>query len=144
MFSKPAKTASRPAVGPATGANRIPFSLIGADVTIQGDVAASVDLHVDGRVNGNIACAALVQGPESHIHGAITARSARIAGHVEGSIAADELIVEASARITGDIVYQSISIAPGAEVAGQFSHRGGEAHADLRLVSNEGATVGQS
>jgi cytoskeletal protein CcmA (bactofilin family) len=82
-----------------------------------------------------------VQGPDSRIEGAITAKSARIAGHVEGSIDADELIVEASARITGDVVYETISIAPGAQVAGQFTHKG-SAGADLKLVTSEGAPVG--
>lgn len=139
-FSKPAKPSPRALIGPATGARQIPFSLIGADVVIRGDMEASVDLHVDGWVEGNIICAALAQGPDSRIAGAITARSARIAGHVEGSIDAEELVIEASARITGDVSYATISIAPGAEVAGQFTHRGA-ATADLRLVSSEGASV---
>ncbi|MET0363703.1 MAG: polymer-forming cytoskeletal protein [Sphingobium sp.] len=141
MFSKPDKTPQRPVPGPATGARQIPFSLIGADVTIRGDVEASVDLHVDGRVEGNIACAALVQGPDSHVVGNIVANSARIAGHVEGGIAADELIVEPTARITGDVVYATISIAAGAQIAGQFTHKSG-AGGDLKLVTSEGEAVG--
>ncbi|MFT3967286.1 MAG: polymer-forming cytoskeletal protein [Sphingobium sp.] len=140
MFSKPAKTPARPVPSPATGARQIPFSLLGTDVSIRGDVEASVDLHVDGRVEGNIVCAALAQGPESHVVGNVTARSARIAGHVEGGITADELIVEASARIAGDVVYETISIAPGAQVAGRFTHRSGEG-ADLKLVASDGSTV---
>lgn len=138
MFSKPDKTASRQGSGHATGARQIPFSLIGADVVINGDLEASVDLHVDGRVDGDIVCAALVQGPDSRIAGHITAKSARIAGTVEGSITADELIVEASARITGDVVYETISIAVGGQVIGQFSHKG----VDLKLVASAGEKVG--
>jgi cytoskeletal protein CcmA (bactofilin family) len=140
MFSKSDKTTVRPS-GPATGARQIPFSLIGADLVIKGDVEASVDLHIDGRVDGDIACAALVQGPDSRIAGRIAAKSARIAGTVEGSITAEELIVEASARITGDIAYDTISIAAGAQVAGQFALKGAVG-ADLKLVASEGETVG--
>lgn len=138
MFSKSDKTSMSVAKsGPATGARQIPFSLIGADVTIRGDLEATVDLHVDGRVEGDIVCAALVQGPDSRIAGRVTAQSARIAGTVEGSITADELVVEASARITGDIHYATISIAAGAQVAGQFTLKG----ADLKLVASEGEAV---
>lgn len=135
MFSKSGKSSSSPFSSPATGARQIPFSLIGGDVVITGNIAATVDLHIDGKVDGDIRCAALVQGPDSRIVGEITAKSARIAGQIEGSITADELIVEASARISGDISYGTISIAPGGQVAGQFNVKGGVAGAaGLKLV----------
>jgi cytoskeletal protein CcmA (bactofilin family) len=143
MFLKPGKrsSAQRKTAGsaPATGARQVPFSLIGSDIAIVGDIEASVDLHIDGQVEGDIRCAALVQGPDSRIKGQVTARIARIAGLIEGSITADELIVEASARIIGDVHYGTISIAPGGQVAGLFAHRSDEqGGVDLKLVSSEG------
>lgn len=99
---------------------------------------ASVDLHIDGKVTGDIRCAALVLGPEARVAGHVTAKSARVAGQIDGSITAGELIVEASARITGDVTYETISIQPGGQVAGQFTHKGGDAGAGgLKLVSGE-------
>jgi cytoskeletal protein CcmA (bactofilin family) len=123
----------------ATGAKNIPFSLIGGDVTISGDIAASVDLHVDGVVEGDIRCAALVQGPDSRIAGHVIAQSARLAGLVDGSITAEELVVESSARITGDVVYDRISIAPGSRIEGRFTHKdsGPLAAAELKLITAE-------
>jgi cytoskeletal protein CcmA (bactofilin family) len=122
----------------ATGARNAPFSIIGGDVVIKGDVEATVDLHVDGRIEGDIRCAALVQGPDSRIKGQVKAKSARIGGVVEGGIAAEELIVEASARIVGDVSYETISIAPGGQVEGRFSHISGAAQAgDLKLVKSD-------
>lgn len=139
MFSRAGKRPSAQRSAPATGARQVPFSLIGSDIVILGDIEASVDLHIDGQVEGDIRCAALVQGPDGRIKGQVTARSARIAGLIEGSIAADELIVEASARILGDVHYDTISIAPGAQVAGLFAHKSGaNAGTDLKLVSSEG------
>ncbi|MEC9016876.1 MAG: polymer-forming cytoskeletal protein, partial [Pseudomonadota bacterium] len=117
----------------------IPFSLIGGDVTITGDLSASVDLHVDGVVEGDIRCAALVQGPDSRIIGHVTAQSARLAGLVDGSIAADELVVESSARITGDVVYERITIEPGSRIEGRFSPKASEASAEIKLLANEAA-----
>jgi cytoskeletal protein CcmA (bactofilin family) len=99
------------------------FSVIGADVTIKGDVSASADLHVDGRVEGDIACASLVQGTASEVHGQVQAETARLAGRVVGSIHARELVILKTARIEGDVHYDALTIEQGAEVEGRFSHR---------------------
>jgi len=116
--------------------------VLGGDVSITGDIKAAADLHIDGQVEGDIACAALIQGSDSHIKGQVVARTARLAGQVDGSINAGELVIEASARITGDVTYESISVAPGSQVDGRFSHRsnaGQQANADLKLVKAEGS-----
>lgn len=102
------------------------FSVIGSDVTITGDISATVDLHIDGKVVGDIKCASLVQGEGSVIEGAVTAESARLSGKVEGSIAAKELVVLKTARIHGDVHYDALTIEQGAQVDGRFaptSHR---------------------
>jgi cytoskeletal protein CcmA (bactofilin family) len=99
------------------------FSIIGSDVVIKGDISATVDLHVDGRIEGDIQCASLVQGEGSHIEGAITAETARLAGTVSGSITARELVVLRSAKINGDVHYDALTIEQGAEVEGRFAHR---------------------
>lgn len=135
MFSK--SSSSRSAVSSPTGAARHgSFSILGGDVTIRGDVEARADLHVDGRVEGDIACATLVQGAESHIKGHVTAKSARIAGTVEGSITTEELVIEGSARVTGDVSYQSISIASGGRIDGKLTHKDAGTQGDLKLVKS--------
>lgn len=104
-------------------ANNSTFSVIGADVTIKGDLTASADLHVDGRVEGDIACASLVQGQSSEVHGQIEAESARLSGKVVGSIHAHELVILKSARVEGDIHYDTLTIEQGAEIEGRLSYR---------------------
>jgi cytoskeletal protein CcmA (bactofilin family) len=99
------------------------FSVIGSDVVIKGDITATVDLHVDGRIEGDIQCASLVQGEGSHVEGAITAETARLAGSVSGSITARELVVLRTAKIQGDVHYDALTIEQGAEVEGRFAHR---------------------
>ncbi|MBO9574559.1 MAG: polymer-forming cytoskeletal protein [Sphingobium sp.] len=135
MFSKSSKSPSN-ASSVATGARHTPFSLLGGDVVVRGDIEARVDLHIDGRVEGDIACAALVQGAESHIRGHVTAKSARIAGTIEGSITTDELVIEGTARVTGDVTYQSISIATGGQIDGKLTHKDPGAQGDLKLVKS--------
>jgi len=97
------------------------FSVLGPDVAIKGDISASADLHIDGQVEGDIACANLVQGETSRIVGSIEAESARLAGQVSGTIAARELMVLRSARIDGDVQYESLTIEQGATVDGRFA-----------------------
>jgi len=135
MFSKSSNSRKGASPVAATGARSTPFSIIGGDVTITGNIEASIDLHIDGKVDGDIGCAALVQGPDSSIRGHVKAKSARIGGLVEGSITADELTIEATARITGDVSYDVISIATGGKVDGQMTHL--SRAADLKLVSSE-------
>ncbi|MEE4204753.1 MAG: polymer-forming cytoskeletal protein [Erythrobacter sp.] len=101
--------------------NSSTFSVIGPDVSIKGDIAASADLHVDGTIEGDIRCASLVQGETSEVHGAVIAETARLAGRVVGSITARELVILKSARIEGDVHYDALTIEQGAEVEGRFS-----------------------
>lgn len=132
MFSKkPAErsrsAAARPTAKPMAQASSSTFSVIGSDVTIKGDVAASADLHVDGKVEGDISCASLVQGESSHIVGAIEAQSARLSGHVTGSIRARELVILRTAHIEGDVQYDALTIEQGAHVEGRFALGGAPA-----------------
>lgn len=113
------------------------FSVLGADLVVKGDLTATADLHIDGNIEGDITCAALVQGEKSVIQGAIHAKSARLSGTVHGSIEAAELVILKSARIHGDVSYDALTIEQGAQVDGRFAHRvhAVESEASLTLVS---------
>ncbi|KTE39002.1 cell shape determination protein CcmA [Sphingopyxis sp. HIX] len=131
----------------ATGARHTTFSILGSDVVVTGNVSATVDLHVDGKIEGDLKCANLVQGEASEIKGAVVAETAKIAGLVDGSIEAKTLIVHATARITGDVVYETITIENGGKIDGKLSHRrhgAGVAKAPppLEVVENKSASLG--
>lgn len=133
MFSKkPARTSSPTMDRPV--ANGATFSVIGPDVTIKGNIEASADLHVDGKVVGDVTCASLVQGEKSLIEGAIVAERARLSGQVKGTIAARELVVLKSARIEGDVTYETLTIEQGAAVNGRFAPKGAPVEAKLTLA----------
>lgn len=128
MFSK--KSADQPYSQSAEGARTMAtrggsstFSVLGSDLTITGDIAASADLHIDGTVKGDITCASLVQGETSTIEGGVTAETARLAGRVMGSISARELVILKTARIEGDVHYDALTIEQGAQVDGRFAHK---------------------
>ena len=108
---------------PNSTRNGSTFSVLGADIAIKGDVSASADLHIDGKIEGDVTCTSLVQGESSIIAGAVKADSARLAGTVRGSIDATELVILRSARIHGDVHYDALTIEQGAQVEGRFAPR---------------------
>ncbi len=120
MLSRKPVPDERPSANPMTGST---FSVFGPDVAFKGDLTASADLHIDGRVEGDISCAALVQGEGSEIIGMVAAENARIAGRIKGSISAATLVIQKSARIEGDVTYDSVIIEQGARVDGQLTFR---------------------
>ena len=117
----------RPAMPPAppaqTGnAKRGMFSVIGPDVTVTGNVSATADLHIDGRVEGDVNCGTLAQGAESQVFGSVTAEIARLAGAIEGAVRVKTLTIERSAKITGDVEYENITIENGGHIDGRLKH----------------------
>lgn len=102
------------------------FSILGGDIVIKGNITAAADIHIDGRIEGDIACKSIVQGEASVIVGSIEAESVRIAGHVAGAISAREVTVLKSARIEGDVTYDTLTIEQGAQLEGRLSPNGGK------------------
>lgn len=137
MFSKKPESTDRPS-GSGTMAGST-FSVLGPDIAINGDLTATADLHLDGRINGDISCAALVQGEASEVSGVVVAESARIAGKIKGSISAGTLVILKTARIEGDVTYGSLTIEEGAQVDGKFTHRTAEAEPKLMLAGGTAA-----
>ena len=112
---------------PAPGQSGGTFSYIGGEVSIIGDIVTASELHLDGKVAGDVSCGSLTQGPSGEVRGNIKAAEARLAGLVAGAVEAGILTLDSSARVTGDILYESLSVAAGAEVEGRFKRRRGGA-----------------
>lgn len=119
MFSRGSKA---PVRGQGKGAT---FSFIGAEVSVTGDIDTPGQLHVDGKVTGDVRCATLSQGESGAVSGNIVAAEACLAGLVDGTVEAGTLILEATARVTGDILYETLTIATGAQIEGRFKRRKG-------------------
>jgi cytoskeletal protein CcmA (bactofilin family) len=119
MFSRQNEAAP---AGHAKGAR---FSFVGAEMNVTGDIATGGDLHVDGKIDGDIRCTTLTLGEGGEIHGNIVAGSARLAGLVQGAVEVGTLTLDHSARVTGDILYETLTISGGADVDGRFKRRKG-------------------
>lgn len=123
----------------SSGGGSTALSFIGSEVTVTGNVSGGGDLHIDGGIEGDIACNTLILGASGRVKGNIAADKATLAGTVGGTVSARTLIIEKGARITGDLAYESITIETGAEVDGRLCRRAEAARAPaaetLKLVA---------
>jgi cytoskeletal protein CcmA (bactofilin family) len=115
----------RPGPGGAAGdpAPSGEVAVIGAGVTIKGDVEAEIDLQIDGIVHGDVRCGTLIVNERGLVSGSIVAERVRVAGHVDGGIEATDLAVEAGAHIKGDISYSRLRVSNGGVFEGTMTHR---------------------
>ena len=117
------------------------FSVIGADIVVTGDIEASVDLHIEGRVDGDVRCTTLFLGDSSVIKGSVYAERVRVAGTIQGSVDTKDLAIESSARVTGDVVYERLRVANGGLIEGTLKCKALEMSASdstkLKLVEAE-------
>ena len=122
---------------PATRSGNGTMSFLGAEVTVTGNIEGQGNLHIDGRVDGDVTCATLIVGNNGQVNGNITADDAKIAGTINGTVAAKVLTIEASARITGDLSYDSVSVETGAQVDGRVKRLTRDEPAGLKLIASE-------
>lgn len=99
------------------------MSMIGADIVVTGNIEAQVDLHIEGRVNGDVRCATLILGENSSVTGSIYAERVRVSGTVDGAVETRDLAIEATARVTGDVTYERLRVANGGVVEGTMRRR---------------------
>ena len=96
-------------------------SLIGKNITITGDISATEDLVVEGRVTGKIQLneSRVTVGEEGYAQSHISAREVIIAGRVEGQIHATERVeLRHTAQVAGDIIAPRLIIHQDAIVKG--------------------------
>ena len=104
-------------------------TLIDAKTLISGDVTFTGGLHLDGRVNGNVAAAeggtAFLSVSETGcIEGTVAVPTIVLNGQVRGDIDASEHIkLGPGARVVGNVTYVHIETAVGAQINGKLIHR---------------------
>ena len=101
---------------------------IGKSFVIKGEVSCDGDLYIDGQVEGIVDPKgnSLTIGPGGRLKANVIASAVVVRGTLEGNIHASERVdLKQSAVVVGDIVTQSISIEPGAQIKGSIEVHGG-------------------
>jgi len=93
-------------------------SIISADLTIEGNLNSTGEIQVDGVVNGDIRCKALIVGVKGSVIGEVVAQTVRMHGAVKGMIRAKSVFLASTARMSGDVEHESLAIEPGAYMEG--------------------------
>lgn len=118
-------------------------SLIADGTEIEGNLAFSDGLRVDGSIVGNVVAgdavaSILVISDTASVTGAITADHIIINGTVKGPIHARRMLeLQPKARIEGDVEYAALEMHQGALIAGQLRPLlEGEEKPTLKLAAN--------
>jgi cytoskeletal protein CcmA (bactofilin family) len=118
---KPATgTALVPATPPArpkAQRNRGP-SIIAADLHIVGNVSTEGELHIDGRIDGDVEGRSVTVGESGYIDGHIETREITVLGIVRGSIRARRVHLVTGSKVVADITHDALSIDEGAAFEG--------------------------
>ena len=105
-------------------------TLIGAQVTIRGDIEFSGGLYVEGRVVGKVVAAegepaVLMLAETGRIEGEVRAPVVMLDGRMDGDVHAAERIELASrARVQGNVHYKVVEMSAGAQLTGRLVHVG--------------------
>ena len=97
------------------------MTTIGQSVAIVGDLSASEDLQIDGRVRGRVLVkeATLTIGAQAEIDAELRGKRVRIHGTVKGTITASERIeLSATANVVGNLSAERVVMADGARFQG--------------------------
>jgi cytoskeletal protein CcmA (bactofilin family) len=94
-------------------------TVIGDGLKILGSVTADGLVEVNGQIEGDLHCTALIVSPKAQIVGSITAERVVVNGKVEGPIQGGEVVLKSQAHVVGDIHHQSLTIEKGAYFDGR-------------------------
>ncbi len=103
-------------------------TLIGAQVTIHGDLVFSGGLYVEGRIHGKVlaeegARAVLTLAEQGRIEGEVQAPVVILNGELHGDVYASERVeLAAKARVLGNVHYKVVEMRAGATLTGRLIH----------------------
>jgi len=111
-----------------------PPSTIGEDLTITGSVTSKGELHLDGQVQGDVHCVALVLGDNAQLEGNVVAEDVVVRGRLIGSVRALRVTLQAKSHVEGNLFHKTLSIE-------QDTHFEGESRPSEDPLAPEAAAV---
>jgi cytoskeletal protein CcmA (bactofilin family) len=117
--TSPTPSASSRPIGLARSSERNAPSVIGPDLTINGNLISKGEVQIDGEVQGDIQGTYVVIGEKARITGGIVAEEIVVRGHVMGSVRGKRVMLQSSSHVEGDIFHQALAIEQGAFFEGK-------------------------
>jgi cytoskeletal protein CcmA (bactofilin family) len=94
-------------------------SVIGSDLSINGNLQSAGEVQIEGNIEGNLTASRIVVGQNAKINGNLIADDVVVQGTVNGSIRGNRVTLQSSSKVDGDIVHQSLAIEQGAFFEGK-------------------------
>ena len=95
------------------------ISTISEDLTITGNVESKGELHLNGRVQGDVRCVALVMGENAQLEGNVLAEDVMILGQLIGSVRALKVMLQSTAHVEGNLVHKTLAVEHGTHFEGE-------------------------
>jgi cytoskeletal protein CcmA (bactofilin family) len=94
----------------AQDSSPLSISTISEDLVINGNVTSKGELHLDGQVQGDVHCVALVLGENAQLEGSVVAEEVIVRGRLIGSVRALRVTLESHSHVEGDLFHKSLSL----------------------------------
>ena len=94
------------------------LTVIQEGMTLSGNVSSMGDLHLDGRIKGDVHSHRLTVGLSAVVEGSVYGDEVTICGQVKGEIRARVVRLMSSADVVGDVLHDQLSIEAGAHLQG--------------------------
>ena len=98
------------------------ISVLGPDLTVNGDLISKGELRVDGEVQGDIKGVRVVIGETARVTGGVVAEDVIILGHVMGSVRGLRVSLQSASHVEGDVYHQALVMEQGAFFEGRSVH----------------------
>jgi cytoskeletal protein CcmA (bactofilin family) len=118
---QPAPTTLAPRPG-ATARGNSSISVIGAGLSITGDLQSKDEIQIEGKVEGDIHAQRIVIGETASVIGTLVAEEVVVRGSMLGSIRGHAVTFQSTSHVEGDVIHKSLVIEEGAFFDGK-SHR---------------------
>ncbi|GBE43088.1 polymer-forming cytoskeletal [bacterium BMS3Bbin10] len=118
-------------------------SVIGEDLSVEGNVVSKGEVQVEGEIKGDIHCASLVIGDKALIEGGVVADDVIVRGRVVGTVRGQRVTLQSTSHVEGDIFHQSLAIEQGSYFEGK-SRRSDDPLADAKTGSKIKSGLGAS
>jgi cytoskeletal protein CcmA (bactofilin family) len=103
----------------AQDSSPLSISTIDEGLTITGNVTSTGELHLDGRIQGDVRCVALVLGEKAQLEGSVVAEDVMVRGRLIGSVRALRVMLQSQAHVVGNVFHKNLSIDEGTHFEGE-------------------------
>ena len=103
----------------AEDSSSLSISTVSEDLTITGNVELKGELHINGQVQGDVRCVALVLGENAQLEGNVVAEDVMVRGRLIGSVRAQKVILQSTAHVECNLVHKSLAVEHGTHFEGE-------------------------